>query len=107
VEFARSNTVYEVEKKVASLKRRDRPRDRGFSGGPVWFPHKFKASPELHQAIECLQAVISKRKGVPVTEQETLLIACQVTLAKEIQADSDDARNGKERKLSSTYRQVS
>jgi len=46
-------------------------------------------------------------KGVPVTEQETLLIACQVTLAKEIQADSDDARNGKERKLSSTYRQVS
>ena len=59
VEFARSNTVYEVEKKVASLKRGDRPRDRGFSGGPVWFPHKFKASPELHQAIECLQAVIS------------------------------------------------
>ena len=36
--------------------------------------------------------------------QETLLIACQAGLAKEILADSDDARNGKERKLSSTYR---
>jgi len=106
VEFARNNTVYEVEKKVASLRRGDRPRDTRFRGSPLRFPHKFNATPELHQAIESLTAVLSKRRGAPVTEEETLLIACQTTMAMEIQADSEDARQGKERKLPSTYRLV-
>ena len=107
IDYARHHTVNEVERRVAFLKRGDRPRDPSpFKSAPVWFLHQFKASPQLHQAIEGLMAVLTKLWGHPVTEEEALLFACQIVLSLEIQADANRAASGEERKLPSTYRLV-
>jgi hypothetical protein len=49
VDFARMNTVRAVERRVSSSKTGDGPREKPFGGSPTFFPHEFKASPELQR----------------------------------------------------------
>jgi hypothetical protein len=43
------NTVRAVERRVSSSKTGDGPREKPFGGSPTFFPHEFKASPELQR----------------------------------------------------------
>jgi hypothetical protein len=70
---------------------------------PVRYPYEFTLPAEDHQSVEALCAIFSRKSGEEVTVPEAIVEAVRRVIAEEIASDGKD---GKERKLPSSYRQV-
>lgn len=69
VRYAKTHTVAEVERRVASMKKGESPWRPRWKGRPVRFPHNLNAAPELHQAIESWCSVMDREAGGEISEE--------------------------------------
>jgi Holliday junction DNA helicase RuvB len=103
IEYAKRHRVEEVERRVVSARPGEDPEDKRWGRSPVRYPYRFTVNAEVHQAFEALTSVLSLKKGGEVSITEALFLAARLMLAHEIESDG---KNGKERKLPSSYRLV-